>query len=68
MPRQKSPEEQLRERVNEAAVSVVAQGFAAIDELAEQGKNWLKRELIRAVSPPRKRKPRDRSHTDTRIL
>jgi hypothetical protein len=55
--RQKSPEEILRERVNEAAVAVVARGFEAIDELAEQGKNFLKRELIRAVSPPRKRKP-----------
>lgn len=55
--RQKSAEEQLRERVNEAAVSIVAEGFAAIDQLAEQGKNFLKRELIRAISPPRKRKP-----------
>lgn len=54
--RRKSPEELLRERVNEMAVTVIAEGFAAIDALAEQGKSYIKREIIRAVSPPRKRK------------
>ena len=38
------------------AVTVIAEGFAAIDALAEQGKSYIKREIIRAVSPPRKRK------------
>jgi hypothetical protein len=53
-PRRVSPEEQLREAVNNAAVGLVAAGFSAIDELAEMGKNRLKRAIIRGMSAPRK--------------
>lgn len=48
--RRKSPEEVLRESVNAAAVVMVDNGFQAIDQLAERGKNYLKRQLIRAIS------------------
>jgi len=48
--RRKLPAEVLRESVNAAAVVMVDNGFQAIDELAEQGKNYLKRQLIRAIS------------------
>ena len=49
-PRRKTPEELLREAVNTAAVSAVAAGFSAIDELAELGKNHLKKAIIRSLS------------------
>ena len=54
-PAKKTKEQKAREAVNAAAVAVVAQGFEAIDELAEHGKNWLKRQLIQAIAPPRKK-------------
>lgn len=48
--RKKTPEELMRETLNAAAVSVVAAGFNAIDELAEMAKNHLKKRIIRSLS------------------
>ncbi len=48
--RKKSPEEVLREATNAAAVSVVAAGFDAIDQLGEMAKDRLKKALIRGIS------------------
>ena len=44
-------EEQLRRTVNQTAVSLCAAGFAAIDEQAEA----LKKQIVRWLSPPKKR-------------
>jgi hypothetical protein len=49
-PRQKSPEELLREAANTAAVAVVKSGFDAIDQLTELGKNHLKKAILRGIS------------------
>lgn len=49
-PRKKTPEEVLREATNAAAVSVVAAGFDAIDQLGEMAKDRIKRALIRGIS------------------
>jgi hypothetical protein len=43
----------MREAVNAAAVSAVAAGFNAIDELAERGKDHLKKAIIRSLSGKR---------------
>lgn len=48
--RKKTPQEILLEARNAAAVAVVQSGFDALDELAEIGKNHLKRALIRGIS------------------
>lgn len=52
--RKKSPEEQLREAVNNAAIALVAAGFSAIDDVAERGKDGLKKAIIRGMSAARK--------------
>lgn len=54
-PRPKTHDEKLREKLNEIAVEVVGSGFDAIDQLAEAGKNALKKAIIRGISPPRKK-------------
>lgn len=46
---QKTPQQLLREATNAAAVSVVKHGFDAIDELAEMGKEILKKALLRGM-------------------
>jgi hypothetical protein len=50
MPRKKTPEELIREATNAAAVSVVKAGFDAIDQLAEIGKDHLKKAILRGIS------------------
>jgi hypothetical protein len=47
-------EQKIRQAVNEAAVNLVGQGFQAIDEMAELGKDWLKRRIIEGISGQRK--------------
>lgn len=51
-PATRTPEENLRATVNNAAVSVVSQGFDALDQLAEIGKDRLKRAILRGIIGP----------------
>lgn len=50
----KTPEQLAREVVNSAGVAIVQAGFDAIDELAEIGKDRLKRLLISGISKPKR--------------
>lgn len=56
----KTPEEILREHLNNLAVSLVSSGFGAIDRLAEHGKNELKKAIIRGISPPKKSRSKEK--------
>jgi len=53
-PIRKTPDQILREQLNELAVSLVRSGFDAIDQAAEHGKNYVKKAIIKGMSAPRK--------------
>lgn len=56
-PPKKTPEEQLRQIVNEKGIEIVQQGFDAIDEFAELAKAKLKRSILNALTGGRKKRP-----------
>jgi hypothetical protein len=54
-PRPRSVDEKIREQVNDAAISLLQTGFAAIDQIGEVLKDELKKSIIRGIAPPRKK-------------
>jgi hypothetical protein len=48
-PVRKTPEQHLREAVNNAAVAMVAEGFEAIDRAAEIGIDRLKKAILKGI-------------------
>ena len=54
--RKKTPEELLREAVNQQGLKIVQEGFDAIDEFAELAKAKLKRGIIQVLTGKRPRR------------